>query len=235
MATKKARKTVRKATPKATPKKNIEKVMSMDEAGEMAMPVTRQGVPFFVKLAVLVLVGISVFWLVRKYRGEVVAAMVNKTPISRFELNQTLARRYGAEVLDEMIDAKLMQQIAQRENVTVSADDIKKERDSLRDRLGNEDSLKTALAQYGLTEDDLARQIQLKLYQQKLSEKMFKVDVSDDEVKTFFDGNKTLYQNKKLADVKDEIKQSLVTQKQQQQFSTWFDGEKKKAQIQKFI
>lgn len=198
-------------------------------------PSKKQPVPFFAKLLVLVLIGVAIFWVVRKYRGSIIAAVVNKAPIMRYELNQKLVERYGQTVLDEMVNERLLGQLAKKEGITVTSEDIQKERDALKERLGGEENLQTALQQYGLTEADLNSQITLKLYQQRLAEKLFKVEVSDEEVKTFFDDNKTLYEGKKFDDVKGEIKESLKQQKLQQEFSQWFEEQRKAAQIQTYI
>jgi parvulin-like peptidyl-prolyl isomerase len=195
----------------------------------------RKPLPFGAKLVILVLIGVSVFWLVRKYRGSIIAAVVNKTPILRLELNQVLMEKYGKQELDQIVSERLLEQTAKREGVSVSPEDIQKERDALKERLGGDDNLKAALEQYGLSDTELTKTLKLKLVQQKLAEKLFKIEVKDDEVKTFFDDNKELYTGKKFDDVKADIKESLKQQKLQQEFSTWFDGERKKAQVQIFI
>ena len=56
----------------------------------------------FISLTILILaLGIGGFFLAKRYRGLVVAAVVNKTPITRWKLNQTMTTRYGHPVLEE--------------------------------------------------------------------------------------------------------------------------------------
>lgn len=191
--------------------------------------------PFAAKLVVIVLIGVSVFWLVRKYRGSIIAGVVNKTPILRYELNQKLVARYGKTTMDEMVSEELLSQLARREQVTVTAEEIQAERDALKERLGGDESLQTALQQYGLTEADLSKQIELKLYTQKLSEKLFQVEVSEEEAKAIFDDNIQLYEGKTFDDVKADIKESLKQQKLQQEFGQWFEEQKSQSQIQVYL
>ncbi len=196
---------------------------------------SRHPVPFFVKLVVVVLIGVSLFWIARKYRGSVIAATVNKTPILRYQLNQTLEKRYGKDELENMVNEELLKQLAQREDIVVSADDIKKERDVLVAQVGDEQSLQSALQQYGMSEDDLARQIRIKLFQDRLAVKLFSAEISDDEAQKFFTDNQVLYEGKMFADVVADIKDQLKQQNLQQQFSDWFQAERTKASIQTYI
>lgn len=190
---------------------------------------------FLAQLLIVLALGTGLFLLASKYRGLVVAAMVNRTPISTMQLNQVLTRRYGKSVLDELVAQELLTQEAQKQNIQVSKDDMDKEFKALEDRLGGADNLKQALTQYGLSQDDLMEQIRLRLIQTKLSDKLFSINVSDDDAKQYFTDNSALFKDKKLDDVKNDIKTTLKTQKQQEQFSKWFEDLKNKAQISIFI
>jgi parvulin-like peptidyl-prolyl isomerase len=191
---------------------------------------------FILKLIVVILIGASIFLIIRRYRGQFIAATINKQVITRFELNNALSKRYGQAILDEMIADRLLRQEAQKQGVSVSADETKKELDDLNNRLGGQEALDQALEQYGLTMDDLKSQIEIRLLQKKLAEKLLKADVTDEEVKAYFEENKaTVYKDKKLDDVKVEITDALKNQKLQQEFVTWFEQLKNDAQIQTYL
>lgn len=236
MATKnRSRKTTKSLSRKTKPTKRSTPIVSEDFTEFSSPEMKKQPVPFIVKLIVLVLIGVAIFWIVRKYRGSIIAATVNKTPILRYQLNQKLVDRYGKAVLEEMVAEELLKQLAKKEGIAVTQADIQKEQDALKERLGGDENLKVAMEQYGLTQEDLASQITLKLYQQRLAEKLFKVEVKDDEVKAFFDDNKSLYEGKKYDEVKAEIRESLRQQKLQAEFSRWFEEQRTAAQVKLFI
>lgn len=237
MATKKTSKSL--TTSKTTRTRKpvaVEKVETPVE--KMDTATTKSSGPnlkFLAQLLVVLALGTGLFLVATKYRGLVVAAMVNRTPISRIQLNQVLTRRYGKPVLDELVAQELLTQEAQKQNVQVTKDDMDKEFKALQDRLGGADNLKQALTQYGLSQDDLMEQIRLRLIQTKLSDKLFNINISDDDAKQYFTDNSALFKDKKLDDVKNDIKTTLKTQKQQEQFSKWFEDLKSKAQISVFI
>lgn len=240
MATIKNSKKVTKRTPakaKGSPRLAVASPVAANTGQSLiTSSVSRiNNLPFAVKLIIIVLIGVSIFWLVRKYRGSIIAGVVNKTPILRYELNQKLVARYGTTTMDEMVSEELLSQLARREQVTVTAEEIQAERDALKERLGGDESLQTALQQYGLSEADLSKQIELKLYTQKLSEKLFQVEVSDEEARAIFDDNIQLYEGKTFDDVKTDIKESLRQQKLQQEFGQWFEEQKSQSQIQVYL
>jgi hypothetical protein len=196
----------------------------------------RRSLPFGAKLTILVLIGVAIFLLVRQHRGQFIAAVVNKTPIWRHTLNQELVQKYGQDQVNQMIQMELLEQAARSEGISVSAEAIQAERDNLKERLGGEENLMVALEQYGLTEDDLSEQLRLSLLQRQLQEKLFSVEVADDEVRIFFDDNgDSLYPDQSFDDVANEIREGLRQQKLQQEFSRWLEEQKSKAQIQIYI
>ena len=80
-------------------------------------------------------------------------------------------------------------------------------------------------------EDEMRVQVLVK----KLAEKVLKIEVAEDEIQKFFNDNKTLFPSKTFDEVKDDIKQNLLQQKNQQEFATWFADQKKNANIQSYL
>jgi foldase protein PrsA len=190
---------------------------------------------FLTSVVLVVLLGTAVFYLAKRYRGLVIAGIVNKTPITRWELNKTLSRRYGQAVLDELVNNQLLTQEATKQGITVSQVEIDAERTKLAESLGGEENLASAMVQYGLSDSDLQDQLRLRLLQEGLSAKMFDIQVSEEEVAAYFTTNATLYEGKQLEDVRDEITASLRDQKLQQEFFTWFDKAKQDAQVTSYL
>ncbi len=190
---------------------------------------------FITYLVIVILLGTALFLLAKKYRGLVIAGMVNTTPVTRMELQKALTDRYGKATLDDLIAQKLLQQLARENQVTVSADDIKVETKSLEDRLGGKDALQASMDRFGIDQAKLNEEISSVILQKKLSTKLFKVAVEDAEITKYFTDNKALFDKKTLEEVKEDIRQTLTDQKLQEQFSTWFADQQKKAKIQIFI
>lgn len=190
---------------------------------------------FLLGLAIVVLSGIALFLVAQRYRGLLIAGTVNKTPITRWELNKILTNRYGDAVLEELVNNELLTQEAAKQGITITDEDLANERQSLVDSLGGEENLASALTQYGLSEADLSDQLRLKLTQDRLSDKLFDVNITDEEIAEYFETNKAMYEGVELDQVREEIKQGLTQQQLQQEFYAWFDQLKSEAQIETYI
>ena len=195
----------------------------------------KPGRGFGLQILLVVLVGAAIFLVAQRYRSVVVAAFVNKTPITTLELHQVLSRRYGKAVLEELINSRLVREEAITNGITVGKDEIASEITKLEEKFGGTENLSTALLQYGLSRSDLDDQIELRLLQQKLADKFFKVEIADADVQKYYDSNKAIYADAKFDDIKEEIKSNLKDQKLQEEFTKWFDEVKQKAKISIFI
>ena len=115
-------------------------------------------------------------------------------------------------------------------------DDVDQEIANLKERLGGDEVYQTALAQYNLTEDQLKLRLTTTILQKKLAAKLFPdISVTDDEINKYYEQNKALFEGKTQAEVNEEIKQYLVEQKLQSEFSTWFDSKKQEAKVNIYI
>ena len=190
---------------------------------------------FITYLAIVILLGIALFLMAKKYRGLVIAGMVNTSPVTRMELQKVLVERYGKATLDDLIAQKLLQQLAKDNQVVVSNEDIEKETKSLEDRLGGKEALQASMDRFGIDQKKLREEITSVILQKKLSSKLFQVTIEDAEVTKYFNDNKALFDKKTFDEVKADIRQTLTDQKLQEQFSTWFADQQKKAKIQVFI
>ena len=222
-----------------TNKKLVNKKISDVEDLEVPAKVTSFSKKSYIgsisKVLLVVFVGAVVYLLAQKYRGVFVAGMVNNKIISRWELNQRLLKNYGKTVLDEMTNETILRDEAKKNGVTVVKKDIDDEVTSIKAKTGGDEAFKAALQQYGIDETQLRDRVEISLFQRKLAEKLFKVDVTDAEVKKYFDDNAASFKDKKFDDVKADIKTSLIQQKVQQQFNDWFDKLRKGTNVSSFI
>ena len=200
-----------------------------------AFSVPKLSTNFLLGLAIVVLSGVALFLVAQRYRGLLIAGTVNKTPITRWELNKVLTNRYGDAVLEELVNNELLTQEAAKQGITITDEDLANERQSLVDSLGGEENLASALTQYGLSEDDLSDQLRLKLTQDRLSDKLFDVNITDEEIAEYFEANQAMYEGVELDQVREEIRQGLTQQQLQQEFYAWFDQLKSESQIETYI
>ncbi len=190
---------------------------------------------FVLQVLFAALLGGSAFFLAKNYRNLILVGTINNTPISRWQLTSLLLKRYGQVTLDEIINETLLKDLAKKESITVTSDEVVTEKQNLIDRLGGEEKLNATLQQYGLSKEELDKRLEISLIQKQISEKLFTVQVSDKEVKDYFDNNKYLYPDQKLKDIQAKIKDILSNQKLQQEFSKWFEQKKKEAKINRYI
>lgn len=136
-------------------------------------------------VAVLVVIAIS---LVIGTRASSVA-IVNGQRISKREFVEMMEDVAGRDVLDQLITEKLLHQAAKKAGITVTDDEVNEELDKIREQFGS--SFDSALAQYGMTVDDLKKTLEINVLSFKYSTK--DITVTEDALKAFFDENKSDY------------------------------------------
>jgi foldase protein PrsA len=163
-------------------------------------------------------------------RGFVVSAIVNGIPIFRTTVISELESQGGNQVLENLINEKLIIQEANNKNITVSDDEINKEIENIRTSILASGS---TLEDYMTSQNITMKSLKKNVYVRKLLEKIFadKANVSDDEIKSYFDQNKSYYGEAKFEDVATEIKQQLITQKLSSEYSTWIESKKSSSKI----
>lgn len=125
-----------------------------------------------------------------------VVATVNGEKITQTDLYNQMVKSEGKAVLDRMITSKLVSQEAKKHNVTISDADINSEIGKIKQQLGGEESFKMALAQNGLTEEQLRESIVVQLQATQILGKDIKTD--DAELKKYFDENLVKFDKRQL-------------------------------------
>lgn len=117
-------------------------------------------------------------------KAEAVAT-VNGVEITKDRLYDELAASGGEQALTNLINQELVNQEAAKKNITVTDADIDAEIESYKTQFGSEDALNQALVQYGMSLDDLRKQVVMELKMTKLLEPQIKV--TDDQIKETFE------------------------------------------------
>ncbi|OGM12165.1 hypothetical protein A2W13_00735 [Candidatus Woesebacteria bacterium RBG_16_36_11] len=163
--------------------------------------------------------------------GIFIAAIVNGKPITRLQLAQELEKQGGKQVLDSIVTQKLIDQEAKKNNIVVTQQEIDNQMTAIEDQLKSQGTdLDTALSFQGQTRDDLINSLKMKITIEKLLGD--KIQVSDEEIKSYFDQNKDSFPaNSKLEDVKSQIIDTLTQSKLSTEYQNWLQNIKANSKI----
>ena len=187
-----------------------------------------------VLLSFLLIISLGVL-AAKKYKSLFVVGKVNGQFITRLELEKSMNDRYAKATFDDLASTNLLYQLASQNGVTVSDEELNKEISDTETRLGGKEALNSTLDRMGYTKERFTKEMTMLVLEKKLAAKIFKAEVSDEDVAKFYTDNKTLFPDKKLDEVKADITNNLVSQELQQQFTTWFQEQKDKAVIKSYL
>lgn len=168
-------------------------------------------------------------------RSLIFAAWVNTRPIFRWSLVRELEKQGGQSVINNLIEKSLIFQEAARSKIRITDEDLNNELKKVEDLVKAQGlSLEEALAFRGQNKNDLREQIKL----QKIVESLLsaRISVSDEEIKNFFQENKSLFEKgATLEKVKDQVRDQLLQVKLNEEYRKWIDELKAKAKIFYFV
>lgn len=129
----------------------------------------------------------AIIWVV--YTNSAHVAIVNGERISRRELVTRLEDAYGEDMVDEMINEVLLRQAAKEAGVSVTAEEVDKEVEQLKEQIGS--SYDMVISQYGWTDQQVRELLEMNLLVYKISTK--DITIEDDALMAFFEENKSDY------------------------------------------
>lgn len=132
----------------------------------------------------------------------------------------TLQGQIQTQALDMLVNTELLLQKAAASNITSTDDDVTVRYDQLVTDLGGEEVLKTRMAEFGIDEKTLRRDIKNELTIQKLLKGEFEtrgVTVTDEEVTQFYESAGGAEAGlPDIAEVSEQIKAQIKTTKEQE-------------------
>ena len=167
-------------------------------------------------------------------KSWVIAASVDGSFITRSEVLRQLEKQGGKNVLEALITEKLIGHEAAKKGVVVSNDEVAAGEKAIEANIVQQGgTLKEALAQKSLTEDDLKRQIKI----QKEVEKLLadKIQVTQDEVTKFITDSKVPVPQGKEAEIHAQVDAQLRNQKLGIEAQKWIAGLKSAAKITHYV
>lgn len=178
-----------------------------------------------------ILIFLLVISLLYGGRSLIFAAWVGNKPIFRYTLIKELEKQGGKQVLDALTERSLIQQEGSKANIKVSADDINKEMARIEEVVKKQGTtLDSALSLSGMTKKDLISQIRIQIIKERILKG--KINVSDEEIKSYYDTNKI---QESFETVKENIKNEIINLKTQEEYGKWIEEIKAKAKIFYFI
>jgi hypothetical protein len=156
---------VKRSSVKA--KKKVEEMMpEMSEAsssrmsGMPKMPISR-------KTTYIILLAIGLVVLLFAANKYLVVAWVDKSPVTVFEYYNTLSKRYGKDVKEELIVQKLLESEAKSKGINISDEDLNAEIAKIEEQQGGADKLQQILQAQNISEDEFHRLVTLQLIRSK--------------------------------------------------------------------
>ncbi len=196
--------------------------------------VEKKSIKISVKLIVIIAIIIVLGVLAYISKGLFVVATIDGNPISRLTLIQKLEKSFGKNLLDSMITEKLVENAAKDQNIVISSEDIDKEIKTIEDQISAQGgTMSEALAQQGMSLDDLRMQISL----QKKLEKLLadKTNVTDEEVAQYVKDNVATIPEGQEAIINEQARAQLINQKFDTAAQALVDDLKTKAKIKYFV
>ena len=197
-------------------------------------------------LAVIVIISIGYYKYTKPTSPESnIAAIVNNEPITNAYLDEQYnnlpeaiqARMTKEDLLERLIDAKLLEQEASKQNIEVTDDEVQSEIELIKSQYESEEEFNTALSLEDISLADLETNIKNNLVIAKFinSTILSKLEVSKEEIKEFYRENKKKFEGLDLTidELNDIIRQNLLLEKQQLALDTYLSQLRSKAVIQK--
>ncbi len=187
--------------------------------------------------------------------NSAVVATVNRTAITRGELDKKIdqVRRslepgapdptqdasFELQLLEDLINLKLLTMVAKEKNYTVTDDEVEAEKVLLIEQFGGEESLNAQLEQLGISEDELRESMRDEIMIRKLLEDETDIEtisVSDEEIQATYEmAVGDTEDAPPLEEVAELIRSELVNQKTVQIVEAYINEVRAEAEIEKSL
>jgi len=119
---------------------------------------------------------------------------INGEIIKKDDFIKAVMEQGGSNVLDWLIESKLIYQKAKEEGISISDKEIEDRISQIRDSFGSQEKFISFLSMYGLTEESLKEQLVPRLLAERIIVKGR--DITDKELLDYFNKNKSVFDEK---------------------------------------
>lgn len=176
-------------------------------------------------------------YVILEYRGLLIAATVNGTPISRMSVVQESESQLGSQILENLVNQELIEQKAKDAHVEVTQEDIDTQLAEIEAGLeGSGQSLDSVLALQGMTRDMLVDQVKTQIMLEKLLSG--EISVSDEEVAAYMEENSEFLPGEDEVSAEElnlQVRSQLEQQKLSERYQTWLQEVKEEADVKYYV
>lgn len=165
-----------------------------------------------VTLAILTLAASTIYFFREKNDAEnPVIATVNGAKIHRDQYDKMVAAQGGDRLVEQLVNERLIDGEASKRGVTVDDADVTRLLEAERLRFGGAERFNAALAQAGLTEDEL----RVRLRRTELMRKLVadQTQVTDQEISARYEETKDQFGGQTLDQAREEIREAIRQEK----------------------
>lgn len=167
------------------------------------------------------------------FKDKFLVGLVNNQPIFKFQLSDRLYSLYGRQVLEDLIAEKLIYQEAKKKGITVFPEELTKEIDLVKERLGQGTDLDSLLTTQGVKKSDFESQLKIQILVKKLLGD--EISISEEEIGDFIKNNKKLMMATTEAELRREAEEKIRQREISQRLNLWIGELFQKAKITRFL
>jgi len=179
----------------------------------------------------ILLVGLLILFLVNK--GILLAGIVNGKPIFRWQLNRTMASRYGKQTLEGIIGEMLITNEAMREGIVVTQELVDEKVADIIAGLGENVDVNQLLELQGMTRDEFESQVRLQLTVERVLTK--DLTITDADIAQFEATNAGRFSATDAATLRTQVRQAIIDESVSNRFQPWFTALKDRASITRYL
>ncbi len=156
---------------------------------------------------------------------EAMKATYEQQGMPEDQMDSKMKEELEKSVLDQMINAELLLQKAEKDGISIEEKEIDEELKNIKGNFEDEKQFEEALKKNEMTEKDLKDQLKKQLAVNKyLDSKIGEVEATDEEIQAMYDQYKQLAQAQEqepeaLEKIKPQLEQQVLSEKENEQIS----------------
>ena len=176
---------------------------------------------------IILLIALALWFL----KDQVIVAMVNGKPITRFQVIKELEKQGASQVLDSLVTMELVKQVIDKSAIEIDEEAVQQQITEIEENLSAQgQNLDDILVAQNLTRADVEKDIKLNLQLDKILAD--KIQVSEEEVLEYFETNKEfLGEDANFEEMKADIEAQVIQEKRATAQQEWLETIRGEANI----